>query len=219
MGEPNEFHPWLEGFGYDTSVPVFLERYLLPLAVAVTVLIVFTNPMNFDWTQRITGGLAILFAAGFVAQTAHKLNSPSSSPGPGTPTAHKEENASRVPLEKPTLRNPGLSFDTQMVLPDGRTIISCGIEDLQLAFQRNTIDQYNRLLGGKWIKTSGKIQDNLGNGIIVFQTQNSPSIFLKFGRAWEEQLSVLQRGAGVTIRGKMAPAEPGSIMLVECELL
>ena len=57
-------------------MPVFLEKYLLPLATALTVLIVFTNPMNFDWTQRTTGGLAVFFAAYFVAHTVYKLNNP-----------------------------------------------------------------------------------------------------------------------------------------------
>jgi hypothetical protein len=57
-------------------VPVFLEKYLLPLATALTVLIVFTNPMNFDWAQRTTAGLAVFFAACFVAHTVHKLNNP-----------------------------------------------------------------------------------------------------------------------------------------------
>lgn len=42
--------------------------------VALTVLITFTNPMNFDWTQRITGGLALLFAAYFFAHTVHRTN-------------------------------------------------------------------------------------------------------------------------------------------------
>jgi hypothetical protein len=57
-------------------VPVFLEKYLLPLATALTVLVVFTNPMNFDWAQRTTAGLAVFFAACFVAHTVHKLNNP-----------------------------------------------------------------------------------------------------------------------------------------------
>ena len=38
-------------------MPVFLEKFLLPLAVALVVLIAGTNPMRFDWTQRITGSL------------------------------------------------------------------------------------------------------------------------------------------------------------------
>jgi hypothetical protein len=55
-------------------VPVFLEKFLLPLAVALVALIAGTNPMKFDWTQRVTGGLAIVFMAYFIAHTVHQHN-------------------------------------------------------------------------------------------------------------------------------------------------
>ncbi len=65
-----------------------LEKYLIPILVALTVLVIFTNPMNLDWTQRITGGLALLFAAYFFAHTVHNANrskdtTPASFPGGG----------------------------------------------------------------------------------------------------------------------------------------
>jgi hypothetical protein len=114
---------------------------------------------------------------------------------------------------------PMPSFSIQMVLPDGRAIINSTPEDLRAAFHNSTVDQFNRLLGGKWIKLSGKIQDNLGNGTVMLLAPSPPSIFLDFGKAWEDQLSTLPRGSSVTIRGKMGPARPSWIILVECELL
>lgn len=57
-------------------MPVFLEKYLLQVVVTLTVLVVFVNPMRFDWTQRITGGLALCFFAYFLSHTLHKLNNP-----------------------------------------------------------------------------------------------------------------------------------------------
>jgi hypothetical protein len=50
---------------------LFFEKILAPLVVALMVLI-FTNPMRFDWTQRITGAMAILFACFFIAHTLEK---------------------------------------------------------------------------------------------------------------------------------------------------
>src|SRR5690349_566406 len=82
---------WGERIWYDTSVPVFLERYLLPLAAALTVLIIVTNPMALDWTQRITGGLAVVFIAYFVAHTVHRSNSLSASLVPAKLEPLKEE--------------------------------------------------------------------------------------------------------------------------------
>jgi len=55
-------------------VPIFIERYLLPTLAAMTIALVFLNPMKFDWTQRITGGLAVLFFAYFLAHTLHSYN-------------------------------------------------------------------------------------------------------------------------------------------------
>jgi hypothetical protein len=53
-------------------VPIFLERFLLPLLAGVVILIAVTNPMGFDLTQRITGAVALLCAAYFIAHTVYK---------------------------------------------------------------------------------------------------------------------------------------------------
>lgn len=106
----------------------------------------------------------------------------------------------------------------QTVLPDGRTIISCSLEDLKAVYDNNTKDNFNRLLGGKWLKLSGNIKDNHGNGR-VYLKQNFPSVVLQFEKGWEEQLSALPLGSSVTIRGKMLGADSLSIQLEECELL
>ena len=62
---------------------------------------------------------------------------------------------------------PTPSFGVSMILPDGRAIIASNPHDLQTARRNNTMDGFNRLLGGKWIRLSGKIEDNLGNGKAV----------------------------------------------------
>jgi hypothetical protein len=55
-------------------VPVFIERFILPVAAAILVLVIVTNPMNFDMTQRITGGIALVFIAWFLSHTIHLRN-------------------------------------------------------------------------------------------------------------------------------------------------
>ena len=113
---------------------------------------------------------------------------------------------------------PQISFGPKTVLPDGRTIISCSLKELQMAHSDNTIDQFNRLLGGKWIKTSGAIENNHGDGK-VYLTSGAPLIILQFADGWIEQLSMLPRGSRVTIRGKVKDADILAIDLCECELL
>jgi hypothetical protein len=52
-------------------VPIFLERFILPVCAAAVILIAVTNPMRFDPIQRITGAGALILAAFFVS---HSLN-------------------------------------------------------------------------------------------------------------------------------------------------
>jgi hypothetical protein len=58
-------------------VPVFLEKFVLPLFATTVVLLAWTNPMGFDTTQRVTGALALIFAAYFVGHTVYKSTSKS----------------------------------------------------------------------------------------------------------------------------------------------
>jgi hypothetical protein len=89
-----EFALWI---WHKTSVPIFLERFVLTVFAAAVVLVAFTNPMGFDKTQRITGAIALIFAAYFVAHTVHKFPKPSppaSAPPvqPAQPGATQETN-------------------------------------------------------------------------------------------------------------------------------
>jgi hypothetical protein len=74
-------------------VPVFLERFVLPLFVGAVILLGITNPMGFDRVQRITGAIALIFAAYFVAHTVYSSQpkpQPKESIGaPATPEDHK----------------------------------------------------------------------------------------------------------------------------------
>ncbi|HVG31994.1 MAG TPA: hypothetical protein VM911_02905 [Pyrinomonadaceae bacterium] len=53
---------------------LFIERYVLPVCAAAFIAVFFVNSMKFDWTQRITFGLAVCFFAYFVAHTAIRSN-------------------------------------------------------------------------------------------------------------------------------------------------
>jgi hypothetical protein len=53
-------------------VPIFLEKFILPVLVGAVILIALSNPMRFDPTQRVTGAGAIILAAFFVSHSIHK---------------------------------------------------------------------------------------------------------------------------------------------------
>lgn len=112
-GEPELVVP--RPLWHKACVSVFLERFVLPIFATVVVLIAVTNPMGFDNTQRITGALALIFAAYFAAHTVTKLASKQitpSSTAPGPSPASSTTNAapfSSVPQKadsQPTKSKP-----------------------------------------------------------------------------------------------------------------
>lgn len=114
-----------------------------------------------------------------------------------------------------------LQFGTQTVLPDGRVITSCTLEDLITAFKQKTNYQFNKAFRGKWVKISGQIDDSHGDGRVYLKTPTgSPTLTrLRFGKGWEGALSELSRGATITIRGKFGESDSSALRLDECELL
>jgi hypothetical protein len=105
-------------------MPVFLEKYILPVAAALTVLVMVTNPMGLDWNQRISGGLILLFVAYFVAYTVHKSNQARRLPNLNP--VHSSESQSRVEdlagksdeVRPPTYSNPPHSTRAQSRIED-----------------------------------------------------------------------------------------------------
>jgi hypothetical protein len=109
-----------------------------------------------------------------------------------------------------------------VLLPDGRAISSSSQQELTAIYRANTTDQASRLLVGKWIKFSGKVRDNHGKGSVFLASIDAepcPVILLGFGEHWEEQLSALQRGCSVTVRGQIVRVGNSHIGLENCELL
>ena len=62
-------------------VSVFVEKYLLSITAALTVLLIATNPMKFDWRQRVTGALALILSSYFCAHTMEIRRETAKAPG------------------------------------------------------------------------------------------------------------------------------------------
>jgi hypothetical protein len=77
-------------------VPIFLEKFILPLLVVLVAALAITNPMKFDVVQRITGALAIIFIAYFASHTLQVRN-PSQGPSPVGQASRALESPSRAP--------------------------------------------------------------------------------------------------------------------------
>jgi hypothetical protein len=67
----------------ESYMPVFLERYVLPILVALVVGVCVFNPWKWDWHQRISLFLGVTFLAYFFSYTSHrsKKETPASATG------------------------------------------------------------------------------------------------------------------------------------------
>jgi hypothetical protein len=59
---------------WETDVPIFLEKVVLPVLATVVTISLLVNPMSFDWPQRLSLFLAVIFLAYFVSHTLHIRN-------------------------------------------------------------------------------------------------------------------------------------------------
>jgi hypothetical protein len=57
---------------YKKQVPLWLERFIIPICAAIVVGAVILNPLKFDWQQRLSLFFAIAAFAYFLAHTIHK---------------------------------------------------------------------------------------------------------------------------------------------------
>jgi hypothetical protein len=56
-------------------MPVFLERFVLPILAAIVMGVCMLNPWKWDWNQRISLGLSMIFLAYFFAYTSYQSKS------------------------------------------------------------------------------------------------------------------------------------------------
>jgi hypothetical protein len=75
---------FIEKIWYEPYLPIFLEKFVLPILAAVVVAVILINPLKWDWQQRGSLFIAVLSLAYFFAYSLHK-----STPNPAgeTPVA------------------------------------------------------------------------------------------------------------------------------------
>jgi len=150
-------------------VPTFLEKFVLPLFTATVILLVWTNPMGFDTTQRITGAAAIIFAAFFVAHTLHKKPDSKSAPMPVVPSEPadiKKQMGTKVehPRAPITKRSSPQKKDEKLETPPQVTQESRADKSLNTPSQQST-PAVRVNPGGKWISTDDVVYGPDGGAI------------------------------------------------------
>jgi hypothetical protein len=105
-------------------MPVFLERFILPMLAAIAVGVVLINPMKFDIPQRISLAVAVLAFAYFVGHTLHRTKTDFGSRPPSVPSAFKEPSttgdARTSGDQSPAIPGNGNSVEYKLPEPAGQ---------------------------------------------------------------------------------------------------
>ena len=78
---------FLETLWHESYMPVFLERYVLPILVTLTVGVCVFNPWKWDWNQRISFLLGVACLAYFFSYTSHHSKEQATTSQPATSTS------------------------------------------------------------------------------------------------------------------------------------
>jgi hypothetical protein len=87
----------------ETSVPVFLERFILPALATVLIGVILLNPLKVDWQQQTSLAVAVVALAYFVGHTVYKNNQRRDVAPAQQPVARLAENPTEAtpPSDKP----------------------------------------------------------------------------------------------------------------------
>jgi hypothetical protein len=95
-------------------VPIFLERFVLPIFAALMVGVILLNPLKFDMRQRTSLCIGVLALAYFVGHTLHKSR----------PSTDEPQSKPEVVQSAPESGDATTSGDNSPAVPgNGNTIV------------------------------------------------------------------------------------------------
>jgi tRNA_anti-like len=191
-------------------VSVFLERYILPILAALTLLVIVSNPLHFSWGQRIMGGSIVVLAAALVSRVAHRLNKKLQTSAETVDAGPAKQESSSLPPK----------------LTGGRVFVRVEPDYLMAFFKDHTAIQAKSLLAAfldKWMRVSGKL-DNVTPGgthsiLVTIDRPMTSQINMFFDQKdWKDRLAILRRGDSISVVGQLTEADMHAITLCNCEL-
>jgi hypothetical protein len=106
----------IERIWYESYVPVFLEKFVLPVLAASVIAVIAINPFKWDWWQRTSLFLGVLFLAYFVAYTVYK-SVPKETQPPAAGETPKTGNATTSGPQSPANTGNGNTFNNDQPPP------------------------------------------------------------------------------------------------------
>jgi hypothetical protein len=105
---------WLLEFNnhlwHKSYVPIYIERFLLPILATIAVSVIILNPIGMDTTQKVTLSATVLLFAFFLAYTLHKYNESKSEPAKTTTAISKIKSNNDIKKQANELSREMLRF-------------------------------------------------------------------------------------------------------------
>jgi len=228
-------------------MPVFFERYLLPLLAGIVVTVVIANAWTLTFFSRGVIALISIGGAFAIAQLVHQYNqrqppSPAPSlsnepvsstpiavvPSPSPPTGTSAIGKSQEPVSVakftpfvPSLPTSNAERVFVKIDPNHLHRLSKELTSLQL---REITKQYT----GHWARVRVPIHNvvQFSSGTLsiyyyAIKINNAVdfSVQMRFNSDWHNRLSILRIGEWVTVDGKIDELDSSEIVLENCELL
>ena len=162
------------------------------------------DPMHWDWTWRVGGGLALCTLAMLVSRALHGDNTSKDEHRTSSALNHAEQ------LPPHALVPPEVTPEQLLALSRDGELTALQAEK---AVQRYV---------GTWMRYSGTISDVSGDLIVFCQGHSPfelPLLFAHFDEKWREQLSVLPRGKLVKVEGQITEIGHLTLRLDHSELI
>jgi hypothetical protein len=180
-------------------MPVFLERFVLPLSSGLVLLLMFTNPMHWGWPPRIIGTVIAVALASVAAILVHR-----SKEQEGTGKDTKKQGPTYIPKEV-TLASLMMRFKD----PTQTTVQA-----------QKSLETFV----GKWTRYTGTIDNVMYNNRLVFTKFPDDSndfryVAANFDKRWKEHLDMLPPGKTVTVEGQISSFEFSRVELNKCEFI
>lgn len=182
-------------------MPVFLERFVLPVLAAIVVIVAITNPVGLEPMQRVIGTVILLLLAGIAAYLVHRHN--------------QRKPAQAVRRTKPPDSTPGRNY----VDVEPRFLLGF--------FKSHTAIQANQMVAGyvgSWMRLSGSLDNVMKNGPtrwqLTFRTFGREPVFMYFtDKRWSPRLATLRRGDKIVVDGRIREVDSVSVHLEDCEFV
>lgn len=192
---------------HETYVPIFIERFVLPILATAMIAVIILNPLKLDLQQQISLAIAVIAFAYFVAHSVYKKNISRETTAPQTassrttaqtslPRAGAQSTPTAPLVEQIEIKSPDSSRRIRIKNHDGGGLIVSLIND-QLGFLEpsniiatdaasfNSRESSFRVSDGRQIRIAS--YDRTAGGAIALET----GVFAPRPREWVSLLNIV----------------------------